>query len=62
MIIIFQVFIILIALFFGFCLVIDIKEMINEFKNPYNDRRQKFHKWLKREDKSITFNNWLRKL
>jgi len=61
MTIILLVFIILIAIFFSFCIVVGIKEMINEFKNPYNERREKFHEWLKRDEKSISFTDWLRK-
>ena len=49
------------VIFFGACIVIGIKAMIDEINNPQHDRSAKFREWLKREDKSVNFPDWLRK-
>ena len=61
MVTIFQIFIVFGVIIFGAIIVIGIKAVIEDFRNYDPDRNKKFQEWLKREDKSENFSDWLRK-
>jgi hypothetical protein len=61
MVLFFQILIVLVVLFFGACIVIGIKAMIEDLKSPNQGRNEKFIEWLKTKEHGETYLEWLRK-
>jgi len=61
MVLFFQILIVLGVIFFGTCIVIGIKAMIEDFRSPNQGRNEKFLKWLRSKEHGESYTEWLRK-
>jgi len=58
MVIFFQILIVLGVLFFGVIIVVGIKAMIEDFKNPSQISETKFQEWIRTKEHGETFSEW----